>query len=89
MGERGKRALRVKFDGKLKLEFNGSSISSDAGLIVYWFQVSYLNASLIGNVIRQWKILSQILIKILVSKDSLLNQGNFLWILKFKWEISN
>ncbi len=35
MGERGKRALRVKFDGKLKLEFHGTTISSDAGLLVY------------------------------------------------------
>ena len=35
MGERGKRALRIKFDGKLKLEFHGTTISSDAGLLVY------------------------------------------------------
>ena len=35
MGERGKRALRVNFDGKLKLEFHGTTISSDAGLLVY------------------------------------------------------
>lgn len=35
MGERGKRALRVKFDGQLKLEFHGTTISSDAGLLVY------------------------------------------------------
>jgi hypothetical protein len=35
MGERGGRALRVNFDGKLKLEFHGTTISSDAGLLVY------------------------------------------------------
>ena len=35
MGKRGKRALRVNFDGKLKLEFHGTMISSDAGLLVY------------------------------------------------------
>jgi len=35
MGERGKRALRVKFDGQLKLEFHGAKISSDTGLLVY------------------------------------------------------
>ena len=35
MGERGKRSLRVNFDGKLKLEFHGTTISSDAGLLVY------------------------------------------------------
>ena len=35
MGERGKRALRVDFDGELKLELHGTKISSDAGLLVY------------------------------------------------------
>ena len=35
MGERKKGSLRVNFDGKLKLEFHGTTISSDAGLLVY------------------------------------------------------
>ena len=35
MGKRGKWALRVNFDGKLKLKFHGTMISSDAGLLVY------------------------------------------------------
>ena len=35
MGERRKRALRVKFDGQVKLEFHGATISSDAGLLLY------------------------------------------------------
>ena len=34
MGESQKHALRVDFDGSLRLEFNGSTITSDAGLLV-------------------------------------------------------
>ena len=35
MGERRKRPLRVNFDGQVKLEFHGATISSDAGLLLY------------------------------------------------------
>ena len=35
MGERGKRVLRVKFDGKLKLEFHWTKISNDAGSVIF------------------------------------------------------
>jgi hypothetical protein len=35
MGDRRKRALRVQFDGRLRLELHGANITSDAGLLAF------------------------------------------------------
>ena len=35
MGEAKKRPLRLHFDRRLKLEFHGARVSSDAGLLAY------------------------------------------------------
>ena len=35
MGDRRKQALRVQFDGRLRLEFHGAKITSDAGLLPF------------------------------------------------------
>ena len=35
MGDRRKQALRVQFDGKIKLRFHGAKITSDAGMLAF------------------------------------------------------
>ena len=35
MGDGRKEAFRVDFDRRLRLEFNGAKVTSDAGLMVY------------------------------------------------------
>ena len=35
MGDTRKEALRVEFDSRIKLEFHGAAVTSDAGLVAY------------------------------------------------------
>ena len=35
MGESKREALRVNFDGQIRLEFHGANVTSDAGLLAY------------------------------------------------------
>ena len=54
MGDRRKRALRVQFDGKLRLEFHGTRITSDAGLLPFReldeaFRLSEMGAAMLAD----------------------------------------
>jgi len=56
MGESGKDALRVEFDANLKLEFHGSKVTSDAGLLPYRELDEVFNLTVMGDgLLHDWR----------------------------------
>ena len=56
MGESGKDALRVDFDANLKLEFHGSMVTSDAGLLPYReLDEALILAAKAGGLLHDWR----------------------------------
>ena len=52
MGDARKDALRVEFDSRIKLEFHGAAVTSDAGLVAYRELDEALGLTEMGEVFR-------------------------------------
>ena len=52
MGDARKDALRVEFDSRIKLEFHGATVTSDAGLVAYRELDEALKLTELGEVLR-------------------------------------
>ena len=52
MGDALKDALRVDFDSRIKLEFHGAAVTSDAGLVAYRELDEALDLTEMGDVLR-------------------------------------
>jgi hypothetical protein len=56
MGAGKKQALRATFDSRLKLEFHGSKVTSDAGLLAYLELDDALGLTDLGeNLLNDWR----------------------------------
>ena len=70
MGDARKDALRVEFDSRIKLEFHGAAITSDAGLIAYRELDEALALTQMGEVLRDSRKTSPISVSPSASSSS-------------------